>query len=187
MTSDTQTSGRFGRIFGEYYESVSRYCHRRLSPDDANDATAEVFVVAWRKIEEVPQGDDALPWLYGVARNEVSRSRRSIRRRDALQTKLGGQARHPDPSPEVVVVRKAEQERLVAALGRLKPKDQEVLRLRAYEHLTLSEVAIVLGCSVPAAKQRSARAIKRLRRAADLPGPQGAMPGSRAIQRGGGG
>ncbi len=111
--------------------------------------------MAWRKIEEVPKGDDALPWLYGVARNEVSRSRRSIRRRHALQTKLGGQARHPDPSPEVVVVRKAEQERLVAALGRLKPKDQEVLRLRAYEHLTLSEVAIVcrLHCQHRAANR----------------------------------
>lgn len=74
----------------------------------------------------------------------------------------------------------------MAALGSLTPKDQEVLRLRAYEHLTLAEVSIVLGCSVPAAKQRSARAMKRLRRAADWPGTQRATPGSRAIQQGDG-
>ncbi len=187
MISDTPNSVRFNQVFAEHYESVSRYCHRRLPPDDANDATAEVFVVAWRKIREVPEGDEVLPWLYGVSRREVSRARRSIRRRGALQTKLGGQANYPDASPEVVVVRNADQEQLVASLGRLKPKDQGVLRLRAYEHLTLAEVSIVLSCSVPAAKQRSARAIKRLRRAADLPGAQRATPGSRAIQRGGGG
>lgn len=97
--------------------------------------------MAWKKIEDVPPGRQALPWLYGVARHEVSRSRRSVRRRGALETKLGGQARLPDPSPELVVVRSAEQERLVTARGKLKPEDQEVLRLRAYEHLTLSDVA----------------------------------------------
>lgn len=187
VTSDTSSRARFGRIFGEHHESVSRYCHRRLPSDDANDATAEVFVVAWKKIENMPPGDHTLLWLYGVARNEVRRFRRSIRRRRALQTKLSGQASYPDPGPEIVVVRNAERERLVGALERLKPQDQEVLRLRAYEHLTLAEVAIVLGCSVPAAKQRSARAVKRLRRAANLPGPQGAMPGSRAMQKGGDG
>lgn len=184
---DSSTRVRFDRIFGEHYESVSRYCHRRLPADDANDATAEVFVVVWRKIDDAPIEGEVLPWLYGIARNEVSRFRRSIRRRGALREKLHGQASHPEPSPEVVVVRNSEQERLVAALGKLKPKDREVLRLRAYEHLALSEIAIVLGCSVSAAKQRSARAIKRLRRAADLPGPQGAVSGSRAIQEGGDG
>ncbi len=107
MTSDTHNSARFNQIFAAHYESVSRYCHRRLRSEDANDAVAEVFAVAWRKIEKVPQGDDALPWLYGVSRNEVSRARRSIRRRGALRSKLGGQARYPSPGPEVVLVRNA--------------------------------------------------------------------------------
>ena len=187
VTSNMPKSARFDQIFAEHYESVSRYCHRRLPPDDANDATAEVFVVAWRKIEKVPWGDETLPWLFGVSRNEVRRARRSNSRPGSLHTKLGGQASYPDASPEVVVVRNADHKQLQAALGRLKPKDQEVLRLRAYEHLTLAEISIVLGCSVPAAKQRSARAIKRLRRAADLPGAQRVTPGSHAIQRGGGG
>ena len=86
-----------------------------------------------------------------------------------------------------MTIRNAEQEHLVTSLARLKPSDQEVLRLRAYEHLTLSEVAIVLGCSVPAAKQRSARAIKRLRRVANIVGEQTATPASRAIREGGDG
>jgi len=187
VTPYTPDSVRFDQIFAAHYESISRYCHRRLRPEDANDATAEVFAVAWRKIDKVPHGEGALPWLYGVSRNEVSNARRSIRRSGALRAKLGGQATYPGPSPEVVLVRNADQEHLVAALETLNPSDQEVLRLRAYEHLTLTEISIVLGCSVPAAKQRSARAMKRLRRAADWPGAQRATPDSHAIPKGGGG
>lgn len=184
VTRSAQREIRFNRIFSEYYEPISRYCHRRLPDDDANDAAAEVFVVVWKKLEQVPPGDGALPWLYGIARNEVSVSRRSRRRRTALGAKLRGQATQTEPAPESVVLRSEEQEALVDALGSLRDDDQEVLRLRAYEHLTLEEVAVVLGCSLSAAKQRSARAVKRLRRAANLPAP---VSDSRATRKGGDG
>lgn len=187
MTAAPPDRVRFDRIFSEHYDSVMRYCHRRLPADDANEAVSEVFIVAWKKIDRVPEGDETLPWLYGVARNEVSRSRRSAARRGSLWTKLAGQASHPDPGPEVVIVRNAEHERLVDALATLSQRDQEVLRLRAYEHLTLAEIATTLGCSEAAAKQRSARAIKRLRRAAEIPVVRQPSPESRAIQEGGDG
>jgi RNA polymerase sigma-70 factor, ECF subfamily len=187
VTAVVQRDVRFNQIFTEFFEPVSRYCHRRLPTSDANDAVAEVFVVVWRKLDDVPSGEATLPWLYGVARHEVSRSRRSMRRRLALRARLGGQAPHPEPGPESTVVRHEDQELLVAALQALSPNDQEVLRLRAYEHLTIDEIAVVLGCSVSAAKQRSARAIKRLRRAAQLPAPRGASKDSRATRKGGGG
>jgi len=176
---------RFRRAFDEYFNAVSRYCHRRLPTADANDATAEVFTVAWRRIDDMPFGEETLPWLYGVARNQVRSSRRSVRRAKALRTKLSGQARHPEPGPEVIVVRNAEQDELLASLAKLRPADQEVLRLRANEHLSLPEIAVVLGCSHEAAKKRSARAMKRLRRVASLPEPRGAIQGMPAIQEGG--
>lgn len=178
---------RFERIFTDHYESVSRYCHRRLPSDDANDATAEVFVVVWRKIDAVPDAPETLPWLYGVARNEVSRSRRSAGRRGSLKDRLAGLASPPTDGPDVVVVQGAEEAALLEALARLRPADQEILRLRAFEHLSLEEAAIVLGCSLPAAKQRSARAIRRLRSVVAsnvVPTP---VQRSRAFEEGGGG
>ncbi|MDJ0925568.1 MAG: sigma-70 family RNA polymerase sigma factor [Acidimicrobiia bacterium] len=178
---------RFNRLFNAHYEAVSRYCHRRLSPDDANDATAEVFVVAWKKITAVPADNQALPWLYGVARNEVHRFRRTNRRRSRLRKKLDGQANHPDPSPEVVVLRHAEHAELLRALDRLRAADREILQLRAYEQLSLADIAAVLGCSVDAAKQRSARAMRRLRRIAGLSPLESPVPESRAIEQGGDG
>lgn len=185
MGDTTSTELRFRRVFDEHFEAVSRYCHRRLPAADANDAAAEVFTVAWRRIDDMPTWEETLPWLYGVARNQVRTSRRSARRATALRVKLNGQARHPEPGPEVVVVRNAEQAELLAALAKLRPEDQEVLRLRAYEHLSLSEIAVVLGCSHEAAKKRSARATKRLRRAAGFPDPQRATQGLPVFEEGG--
>lgn len=187
MVSETTNRERFRRAYDEHFDAVSRYCHRRLPAADANDATAEVFVVAWRKIGAMPDGQEALPWLYAVARNVVRTSQRSARRLGNLRAKLGAQAHHPEPGPEAVVVRNAEQSRLLEALNALRSGDREVIRLRAFEHLSMDEVATVLGCSVEAAKKRSARAMKRLRHAAELPLPQDAVRGPRAIQEGGDG
>jgi RNA polymerase sigma-70 factor (ECF subfamily) len=173
------------RAFDAHYEAVSRYCHRRLPAGDANDAAAQVFAVAWRKADDMPDGEATLPWLYGVARYEVSSAWRSQRRRRNLQEKLDGQARHPEPGPEVVVMRRAEQSELMAALGTLRAADQEVLRLRAFEGLTMHEVAVVLGCSVEAAKKRSARAMRRLRRAAGIVSPVEASAEAAAVEEGG--
>ena len=168
MASDDASRARLRSAFDAHYDAVSRYCHRRLPPGDANDAAAQVFAVAWRKIDTMPSGEAALPWLYGVAKYEVSSARRSTRRLRSLRSKLDGQARVAVDGPEAVVLRKVEHEKLLVALDSLRPADQEVLRLRVYEELSLADVATVLGCSVEAAKKRSARALRRLRRTAGI-------------------
>lgn len=178
MASDTANRGALRRAFDEHYEAISRYCHRRLPAADANDAVAEVFVVAWRRIDDVPAEPGTLPWLYAVARNQVSTSRRSARRRSNLVAKLNGQAQHPEPSPEAAIVRNSDQQELLEALAKLRPADQEILRLRAFEHLAIPEIAVVLDCSVEAAKKRAARALHRLRRAAGVNESQVSADGS---------
>ncbi len=169
MASEDANRARLRRAFDAHYEAVSRYCHRRLPPLDANDAAAQVFAVAWRKVDSMPNDEDAmLPWLYTVARYEVSSIRRSAQRRRNLQLKLDGQAQHSEQGPEVVVIRNSQDTELLKAFSKLRPADQEILRLRAYEDLSLAEVAAVLGCSLEAAKKRSTRALRRLRRVAGI-------------------
>jgi RNA polymerase sigma-70 factor (ECF subfamily) len=168
VASNEANRAKLRRAFQAHYDAVSRYCHRRLPAADANDAAARVFVVAWRKIEDMPGDDEVLPWLYTVARYEVAAVRRSGRRRQNLEEKIGRHAPQPQPGPEVIVVGDAGHAGLVAALETLRPADREILRLRTYEELTLPEIAAVLGCSVDAAKKRSARAIRRLRKAAGV-------------------
>lgn len=185
MAGEEASRAKLRSAFDAHYEAISRYCHRRLPASDANDAAAQVFAVAWRKIDQMPDRETALPWLYGVARYEVSSFRRTSRRRRNLQEKLDGQAWHPDPGPEMVVVRRTEQSELMVALGTLRSGDQEVLRLRALEGLSMNEMAVALGCSVEAAKKRSLRAMRRLQRAAGIATSSAASLDATVVEEGG--
>jgi RNA polymerase sigma-70 factor (ECF subfamily) len=172
-------------MYDLHFDAVARYCLRRLPEHTAQDAVSEVFLTAWRRFGSMPQGDDQLPWLYGVAKNVVRNSNRSGRRSTRLSAKVNAQARYPQPAPDVQVIRKEQDDELVAALLTLKPDDQEVLRLRAYEGLSVKQISIALGCSEEAAKKRVSRALGRLRKAAEIDAPVPSGTNSRATHQGG--
>jgi RNA polymerase sigma-70 factor (ECF subfamily) len=124
---------------------------------------SEVFLVAWRRIEDVPDGDAALPWLYGVARRVLSNGRRTRERYLGLASKLGGlRQTHSDVEGEVVG--RSGAATALAALARMKEQDQEVLRLSAWEELSNRDLGAALGCSENAATLRLHRARRRFRR-----------------------
>ena len=162
MEESPSTDVRFNRIYGEHFDAVQSYCLRRLPVADANEAVSEVFYVAWRKIDTVPAGVETLPWLYGVARNAVRNSSRSIRRNARLVAKLGVVREVPAAGTESQVVRRSESQRVLNALDDLRPADRELLQLRAWEDLSASQIAEVLGLSQHAAEKRLSRAMKRL-------------------------
>ncbi|HSQ38310.1 MAG TPA: sigma-70 family RNA polymerase sigma factor [Acidimicrobiia bacterium] len=149
---------RFRSLFARHYPAVYRYAGRRLGPDEAADAAAEAFTVAWRKIGHVPSEPDTLPWLYGVTRRVVANAERGRRRRRRLVARAveGG----PDPQE-----RAADPVGLLTALAGLAADDREVLRLAAWEGLGPREMGAVLGCSPNAAAIRLHRARRRLERA----------------------
>jgi RNA polymerase sigma-70 factor (ECF subfamily) len=181
----SERQAKLRRTFDTNFDAVNRYCLRRVAVDDVNGVVSEVFVVAWRKIDQMPEGDDSLPWLYRVAHHQISNRRRSTRRRAALRDRIGGQANHPDPGPEPVIVRSDELRQIMAALSTLRPADQEILLLRTHEELDYSQLSVALGCSPDAARKRLTRAIRRLRRAANVAEAQSATPAFRAIEEGG--
>lgn len=185
MKLQRPTEAEFKVIYDRHFDAVARYCLRRLPEHMAQDAVSEVFLTAWRRLASMPTDDGSLPWLYGVARNVVRNASRSQRRSLRLSAKSKAQPHYPEPSPELQIVRNEQDAEIVAALESLKPDDQEVLRLRAYEGLSVKQISVALGCSEEAAKKRVSRALNRLRKAAaiDRPVPSGMNP--RATQQGG--
>jgi len=185
MQRQRPTEAEFQVIYDRHFDSVARYCLRRLPEHAAQDAVSEVFLAAWRRFDSMPTGDGSLPWLYGVARNVVRNASRSQRRSMRLSAKSKAQPHYPEPSPELQIIRNEQDAELVAALESLKPDEQEVLRLRAYEGLSVKQISLALGCSEDAAKKRVSRALNRLRKAAaiDRPVPSGINP--RATEQGG--
>jgi RNA polymerase sigma factor (sigma-70 family) len=151
----------FGRFYEAHYPEVLAYCRRRLGPQAAEDASAEVFAAAWRKWSTVPKGDGALPWLYGAAHREVLHQWRSAYRYRRLVDRMRRLGRSAPPGPDHVVVQGFEVELAQQALMRLRPGDQEVLRLALWEELTHTEIAVVLGVSEQAVGMRFVRAKRR--------------------------
>ncbi|WP_079194077.1 RNA polymerase sigma factor [Streptomyces sp. CB02923] len=164
----------FADAYRTHYWAVSRFVARRLDSgqtDDVEEVVAEVFSIAWRRRAELPPSP--LPWLYGVARNCLSNTVRGFGRYRRLLHRLGNhEAAHrrqtvdsPDTDRPGSWVHEA--------LERLSPADQEVLRLTAWEELTLQELAVTLDCSQSAAAMRLHRARNRLRMQIDRLRPKG--------------
>jgi RNA polymerase sigma-70 factor (ECF subfamily) len=151
------------RLFEAYAGAVRAYARRRVDPAAADDAVSEVFVIAWRRLDDVP--DDPLPWLLGCARHVLSHQQRRLGRDVALVTRLSATAR-----AELSV---ASDGTLAQAFSALSEQDRELLLLIAWEGLDIAQAAQVLGCSRNALTVRLHRARKRFAaalRIADGPG-----------------
>jgi len=158
----TSSDLRFREVYVSYFNLVHAYCRRRTDPDRAEDATAEVFLVAWRKIDQVPDGDGALPWLYRVAYGEVNNLWRGVSRQKRLREKLNRIEVEVAPSPEEYVVVNQEARLIIEAMNQIRKSHQEVLRLSVWEGLSGSDLAAALDVSADAAKQRLSRARRAL-------------------------
>jgi RNA polymerase sigma factor (sigma-70 family) len=151
---------RFDALFETYHSDVVAYGGWRAgSASDAQDAVAEVFLTAWRRLDDVPDGDAARVWLYAAARRAIANQRRSTRRRAALAERMALAALPQDPpsEPEDSLVREA--------LRRLGPLDREVLLLSEWEGLSPAQIASVLRCPQVTARGRLHRARRRFRSA----------------------
>lgn len=139
---------RFDQLYSEHADAVRAYVRRRAPEDVVDDVVADVFLVCWRKLDDVP--GEALPWLYAVARNTLANERR----RRSRQAHVPEDVSHePEPVGDSA---------LATAFGQLSDGDREVLRLVAWEGLSLREAARVLECSPVACRVRYHRAKSRL-------------------------
>jgi RNA polymerase sigma factor (sigma-70 family) len=161
--TDAQRIARFERLWDELFARVLGYALRRTDPEEARDVAAETFTVAWRRLEDVPPGDDALPWLLATARRQLANRRRraDVRQRLSGVTLAVAAARHTatsgDPADSV-----AERAALAAAFDHLSADDRETLALVAWDGLQPREAAVVVGCSAATFAVRAHRARRRL-------------------------
>jgi RNA polymerase sigma factor (sigma-70 family) len=164
VTRDAGRRERFDALFEAHRFDVASYCGwRTASLSDAEDAVAEVFLVAWRKIDAVPSGEAGRAWLYATARRVTANQRRSRRRRDALADRLAQQ--RPPAASRALAAGTDEDASVHTALAQLGERDREVLLLVEWEGLRPAEVATVLGCREVTARGRLHRARRRFREA----------------------
>jgi RNA polymerase sigma-70 factor (ECF subfamily) len=142
-------------VFEEHHRTVLAFALRRTpSEADAEDAVAGTFAIAWRRIDRLPEPDLALPWLLATARRVLANQHRGAGRRLRLGLRLNAQPR------DVPALHAAETPAL-EALARMRPEDQELLRLLVWDGLSQAEAGEVLGISANAVGIRLSRARKR--------------------------
>lgn len=160
---DDQELAAFRGVYRDHFHDVLRYAFRRtLRMELAEELTQEVFLVAWRRRRAVRRL--SLPWLYGVARRLLANHWRA-RRAGLIEVPLGTLATPACGDDYIDAVDTLQD--LARAFARLSEGDQEVIRLLAWEGLTSTEVAEVLGCGRAAAAVKVHRARRRLRRHLD--------------------
>jgi RNA polymerase sigma-70 factor (ECF subfamily) len=149
---------RFEEFFEANREAVLGYLVRRTANrHDAADLLADTFLVAWRRLEDVPPGEQTRPWLYGVARRVLANHLRGEGRRHALADRLRQELTEsdeldrslPDNSPAAIAFRAPPEQ------------DRDLLSLVAWEDLDTAQIAIALGISRNAVRIRLHRARKR--------------------------
>ena len=152
---------RFEVLYRGCYQAMYAYVWRRMGdcPDDVPDLVAEIFAVAWRRLDAMPAPPRDRLWLYGVARRVVldhqRRAVRKLRLESWLKVNVRAEQDPPVPGPAHL--------RLREAVDRLPPLDREALRLVAWDGLSHAEAAEVLGCTVNAVALRVHKAKARLK------------------------
>jgi RNA polymerase sigma-70 factor (ECF subfamily) len=148
-------------LMSEHSARVLRYAvNRGASRNEAEDVVAEVFLVCWRRLDDIPS--PALPWILGVARKVIANQRRSRERQRAVQERV--EQSIIDWSGGWVATSPAGGfgDGGLEALARLSEPDREALLLVAWDGLTNKEAAFVLGCTASAFGLRLFRARRRL-------------------------
>jgi RNA polymerase sigma factor (sigma-70 family) len=158
---------------GAYEEIVQRYGQVAFrtayvitgSAADAEDATQDGFVKAYRALDRFRAGAELRPWILRIVANEARNRLRSSGRRHRLELRLSEGFRLGDaaPSPEAVAVAADERRRLLESVNSLSEDDRLVIASRYFLQLNVEETSAALGIAEGTVKSRLSRALARLR------------------------
>lgn len=150
----------FRHIIAAYHADMRRVCLAITGDHDITDeAVQAAWLVAWRKLGKVHGPERLRPWLVSVAVNEAKQLLRKRRRRAEIET-----VTHPsggtggiDPATGVASVD------LRAAILRLDPEARALIIMRFGAGFDSNELAVAMGSTPAAVRQRLKRLLDRLR------------------------
>ncbi|MFN8518898.1 MAG: RNA polymerase sigma factor [Chloroflexota bacterium] len=158
----------FARIVEAHHPDMRRVAYLVCDdPSLAEEAVAEAWAIAWRKLGSVRDPARLRPWLVSVAANEARQLVRSRHRRTVREVPI-------DAAPEPPMMDQRDPDLdldLARALGQLSPDDRALLSLRYVAGLNATELARVTGRSASGTRVRLMRLLERLRRELGAEGP----------------
>ena len=138
----------FRRLVQDYSGLVYRVAFRMLGGDDAQDASQEAWVRAWRNMHNF-RGDSAFStWMYRITVNTCLSLRQKEARRQ--EREFGDEIpylpepRGGDADPEAATLSGERRDEIFAALQHVREEHRAALVLRHMEGLPYSEIARIL-------------------------------------------
>lgn len=163
----------FEWLLREQYDRLYAIARRIVSDShDAEDATQEAVVRAWRQVPKLRDAQRFEAWITRLLVNACYDILRQRGRR--IQVPLDAVR---DANPTDHAVDHAERDRLELAFRRLTPQHRAVLVLHFYSDLTAERIAEVVGVPVGTVNSRLHYAVRALRAALEAdergsPAPQ---------------
>jgi RNA polymerase sigma factor (sigma-70 family) len=139
------------RLLAECRSDVRRYALRHCAMSEVDDAVQETLLVVARHLRSLKSVASFAGWLFTIVRRECRRLTRKM-------------FRHDDIADEAIEARLADRSEtelrfeLALALESLPSHYLEIILLRDFEELTMSEIGERLDVSVASAKSRLRRA-----------------------------
>jgi RNA polymerase sigma-70 factor (ECF subfamily) len=143
---------RLEQLYAAHASAVFGYARRRASWEDADEVVSETFLIAWRRLDQVPSQERA--WLIGVARKVLANRNRTEVRQQRVRRRLAV-AVPPEDAPQRA------DGRVHSALAQMSDNDRDALTMLAWDGLSPAEIGTALGCSRAAAYVRIHRARRR--------------------------
>ncbi len=159
---EPQPDDHFTEVYQAHYRQVYSYAVTRAGRQLADEVVAETFLVAWRRLPQLPTAAP-LPWLLAVARNIVGERYRAEVRQQAVAAEMRAWITDEELSVADVADGVAERAAVLTALTQLSDGDRELLTLVAWHGLAPAHAARVLGCSTATYYVRLHRARRHLK------------------------
>jgi RNA polymerase sigma-70 factor (ECF subfamily) len=166
----------FGRLVRRHQRRVyAAALHILQSHADADDATQETFVRAYKGLTTFDGRSDFFTWLYRITVNTALNSLRGGKRSAALVQKGGSEAEHVGGRPEALgqdvgdpsqkLQQTAEVQRVLEAIAELSPSLRITIVLATIEELPHKQIAEILEIpeGTVAWRVNEARRLLRLR------------------------
>ena len=133
-------------------------------PEEASEATQEVFLAAWQGLRHFREEARFSTWLYRIAYRHCLKAAESRRRDDATRAELAAEATRAQRPESVMTTTRARdaeaqvREAVRAEIALLPPKYRAALILRHIQDLSYEEIAEVMRAPIGTVKTHIFRA-----------------------------
>ena len=159
----------FNELVKRHHSKIYGLAYRMLgNSEDAQDATQETFLEAYKSIKSFRFQSQFGTWLYKVGLNTCNQIIRKAKSRNRMmdaytEEKAVRGMTETREIPERLAIKAEQRELVQAAIDRLPPKQKEVVTLFYMQHLKYKEIAEILDCSIGTVASRLNKAMQNLK------------------------